>query len=907
MIGRTLCHFKITDKLGEGGMGEVYRAEDSKLGREVALKVLPEAFAADADRMARFAREAQVLASLNHPHIAGIYQVEHDEGVHFLVMELVEGETLSERIARGPLPTEEALQLALQLAFALEEAHDRGIVHRDLKPANIKITPQGQVKALDFGLAKALEDDPAGPGSQPALAHSPTLTAQMTGAGVLLGTAAYMSPEQARGNPADRRSDIWAFGVVLTEMLTGKTVYAGQTVSDTLAGVLAREPEWDALPEDTPRSVRRLLERCLEKELRNRLQAIGEARIAIENYLADPAAAEAEAEVAPSLEVARTSTLRSAVPWVLAGLLGLGLIGSMFVLRNDVAPAESLQPLRMSVGLPEQKSIFRGYGSSAVLSPDGRKIAYVFSRGVHYEIYLHSLDQWEGAPLMSEAGEGRPYQPFFSPDGEWLGFVTPTELKKLPISGGTPITLAKVNLARGASWGTNDTIVFAPNPRSGLHTLSSAGGESKPLTELDEQKGEATHRWPQVLPGGKGVIFTSHAASSKFYEASIEVVVLETGERKVLHRGGTFGRYVDSGQLVYVHSGTIFAIPFDLETLEVTGSAAPVIEGVAASSSEGSAQFSVSPDGKLAYVSGTGTAPTVAPVWVDRHGNATKLWDEHQVYGNPRFAPDGKRLAVEVYKDDSADIWVYDVARDVPTRLTFDEAEDANPVWTPDGEKIVFGSERDGVSNIYLKAADGSGGATRLTESDLEQYPWSISPDGKTLVYGQRSEGTLWDIWLMPLDGDGEPAEFLATSFLEFGPVFSPDGRWIAYFSNESDAWEVYVRPASGVGKWQISSGGGTFPIWSPDGKELYFWVGGGVSRVEIDGRGDSLRAGRPELMFEGKYADLGVSISYDVAPDGKRFLMFEDQDGSSAQQHQHVNFVLNWFPELERTFGKDR
>jgi serine/threonine-protein kinase len=569
MIGTSLTHFKITAKLGEGGMGEVYRAEDSKLGREVALKVLPEIFAQDEDRMARFAREAQVLASLNHPQIAGIYQVEQSESVHFLVMELVEGETLAERIARGPLPKEEALRIALQMALALEEAHERGIVHRDLKPANVKITPQGQVKVLDFGLAKALEDDPSDADSKPGLAHSPTLTAQMTGVGVLLGTAAYMSPEQARGDQADRRSDIWAFGIVLTEMLTGKTVYAGKTLSDTLAGVLAREPEWEALPEDTPRSVRRLLERCLAKDLRERLQAIGEARIAIENHLEDPDAEQAETITAA--EVAKIPAWRSALPWGLAGLLAVALLGSLFVFRPEAATTATAAPMRMGISLPEQKTIFRGYGSSAVLSPDGRRVAYVFSQGVNYEIYLHSLDQWEGTALTSAAGEGRPYQPFFSPDGDWIGFVTPSELKKVPVSGGTPITLASVNLPRGASWAADGTIVFAPTPRGGLHRLPSAGGESEPLTVLDEEKGEASHRWPQVLPGGKGILFTSHTGTSNFYDANIEVVVLETGERRVLHRGGTFGRYVESGHLVYVNGGTLFAVPFDLERLDVTG------------------------------------------------------------------------------------------------------------------------------------------------------------------------------------------------------------------------------------------------------------------------------------------------------------------------------------------------
>src|SRR3990172_1055946 len=498
----SIGHYRIAEKIGQGGMGEVYRATDTKLKRDVALKLLPDAFAQDQDRMARFSREAQLLASLNHPNIAAIHGIEEAEGKRALVMELVEGETLAERLQRGPMSLEETIAVAKQIAEALEDAHERGIIHRDLKPANAKITPTGAVKLLDFGLAKALEDDAPVP-SSPNLSQSPTFSAAATNAGVILGTAAYMSPEQARGQKADRRSDIWSFGALVLEMLTGKMTFSGDTVSDVLANVLAREPEWDALPETTPPSVRRLLRRCLQKNVKKRLQAIGDARLLLEEYLEDPHASEALA--LPVLP--REPVWRRALPWAVAGVSVVALAVS--VLWFSPAPAASDLPIRFDTQL----------------SPD----------------------------------------PFFSPDGKWVGFVTRSELKKVSFSGGAPLTLCPVNISRGASWAPDDTIIFTPNPGAGLFRVPAAGGEPQPLTELKD--GEASHRWPQVLPGGKAVLFSSSASTSNFDDANIELVVLATGERKVLHRGGSNARYVGSGHLVYAREGTLFAAPFDLGRL----------------------------------------------------------------------------------------------------------------------------------------------------------------------------------------------------------------------------------------------------------------------------------------------------------------------------------------------------
>ncbi len=906
MIGKSLSHFKITAKIGEGGMGEVYHAEDTKLGRGVAIKLLPQAVAEDPDRLGRFEREAKVLASLNHPNIAGIHQVENADGVFFLVMELVEGEDLKERISRGKMPLDEALTIATQIAEALEAAHDGGIVHRDLKPANVKITPDGKVKVLDFGLAKALGgDDPETSGSgATALAHSPTLTVNTTGAGMLIGTAAYMSPEQARGQAADRRADIWAFGVVLFEMLTGSTVYAGDTVSDTLAGVLAREPEWDQLSKDTPRPIRRLLERCLEKDIKQRLQAIGEARIAIERYRENPTAdpgTEAIVEAAP------TSTWKRIVPWaaviVLAAALGVMLVGQ---LGGPDTPGPST--MHSTLVLPESQGLHRGYGSPVVISPAGDKVVQVFQAGTNHEIHLRATDQWEGSVLHAGQGPDRPYQPFFSPDGNWLGFVTINAMKKVPISGGTPIKLTDVNLNRGATWTPDGTIIYTPDPSSPLFRIPEAGGVGEPLTELDKEKNEVTHRWPQILPGGKAVLFTVHTSGSSFDGAWIEVLDLESNERRVVHRGGTYGRYVESGHLVYMNQGTLFAMPFDLSSLASTGSPAPVVEGVGASN-EGGAYYDVSRNGVLVFsAGGLGGGAQLKALWVDREGRIEPLTAEERDYRNPRFSPDGKRLAVEIDTEGNTDIWILDLERDVPTRLTFHEGYDGVPVWSPDGQTIAFQSERgEGPEAIYRKSADGSGDVELVAASDRPLVPWSWSPDGRQIAIMTQNPETQVDLEILSLE-DGTIEPFLKTQFTEYGPNFSPDAKWIVYGNNETGNWEAYVRPADGSrGKWQVSSGGATYPTWSRDGREIF--LGGEQGRlqaVDVDTSGGSFRVSRPRELFSGPFSDLTTANNmYDVTPDGERFVMFQGEIDQSASGHEHVRVISNWFTELNRTFAK--
>ena len=903
MIGETFSNYRITDKLGEGGMGEVWRAEDTNLGREVAIKVLPEAFAQDSERMARFEREARVLAALDHPHIASIYGLEEAEGRKFLVMQLAEGEDLEDLLSRGKLPPQRAARIALQIAEALEAAHDKGIIHRDLKPANVKVAADGQIKVLDFGLAKAL--DPGDPTSSDSgsLSLSPTLTAQMTEAGVLLGTAAYMSPEQARGELADRRADIWAFGVVLMEMLTGKTVYAGRTVSDTLAGVLAREPEWKELPADTPRRIRKLLERCLEKETPDRLQAIGEARIALQQYLAHPEReVPAEAEVVQAVQ----ATWKRLLPWALFSAAAIGLAAALVMLWPE-AP-EPKTPIRLEAVLAEDP-LFVSLGTSVLLSPDGSRIVYVTDEDASRTLFIRSLDQLAGTVLATGSTAEEPYHPFFSPDGKWVGYAVRNEIKKVPVTGGTPITLCEVSGSRGASWGPDDTIVLAPSGDTELFTVPAAGGTPEPLTKLNEERKDFSHRWPQVINDGKAVIYSvGYEGMATADDAVIEAYSFQTGEQKVLHRGGYYARYIPTGHLVFIRDGTLFGMTFDAESLEPTGSPAPLVQGITTNDGPGGAQFSFSDTGELAYVSGEVGVPTYPVVWVDNEGKSSTLWETRGSYGEPTLSPDGSKLGISVFRDGQWDVWVYDIEREVATRLTFHDGYDADQAWTPDGKYLIFTSNRDGIESIYRKRADGSGEVERLVESEQAFYPFAVSSDNRFLA-GEVQTGGNIDIAILPLDGSKEPEAFLASEFDDRYPAFSPDGRWLAYASNESGRYEVYVRPFPAAGgKWQVSDGGGAWPLWSGDGKRLFYRTNSGIEEVSVEASGESLSIGMPKVAVEGAYRGgmFGISVGayifgdYAVAPDGQRFVMFP-QDTDVAPK-THVTMVFNWFDELERT-----
>jgi Tol biopolymer transport system component/predicted Ser/Thr protein kinase len=783
----SIAHYRILSKLGEGGMGAVYRATDTKLNRDVAIKVLPPAFAEDAARMARFEREAQVLASLNHPNIAAIYGVEQGA----IVMELVEGEDLS-----CPVPVETAIAYARQIAIALEAAHEKGIIHRDLKPANIKVTPDGTVKLLDFGLAKAAEERGAS-----------DATISMTSAGMIVGTAAYMSPEQARGKPVDKRADIWSFGVVFAEMLTGQPLYTGETLSDVLAAVLTKDPE---IPTNAPPRVRRLIERCLRKDPKLRLRDIGEARLIL-----DEAEPEAAAPSAPS-------SRRSLLPWVLAA--SLALTTGWFAYRAS-RPAVSMAPLlRMHLALPA--NAYADFSDNPLaLSDDGTRIAVSLRvGGGKSQLYTRTSQESKLVPL---AGTENAAGPFFSPDGRWIGYfdVAASKLKKIAVEGGAALVICDASNSRGASWGDDDSIVAAPNTQTPLMRVSGAGGTPQPLTSLT--KPDVTHRWPQVLPGSRAVIFTSHKANADYDNATIDVILPKTGERRTLVQNGFFGRYVPSGHLLYLRQSILFAVPFDVERLAVTGPAAPIVTGVFNTGSTG-ALFAVSRTGLMIYVSGTNAGATIGVFSVDQTGKKELIHSTRTMSFAPRYSPDGKRLAIAIGAAGGADLWVKDLDHDAPWRLTFAGAS-TWPVWSPDGKGIFFGTFSD-QSTPYWIRSDGAGGPQTLSDSLRYAKPYSISPDGKYLALEQSAPNRSEDILIAAIEGEaahprlGKLEPFLSTPAPELTPAFSPDGRWIAYSSNESGTLEVFVRPFPGPGgRWQVSSSGGIHPRWAATTHELLY------------------------------------------------------------------------------------
>jgi serine/threonine-protein kinase len=906
MVGETLSHYRVTQKIGAGGMGEVYRATDSKLHREVAIKVLPAALANDPERMARFEREAQVLASLAHPSIAAVYGLEESSGHRALVMELVEGEDLSDRIRRGPMAPDEALPIARQIAEALEAAHERGIVHRDLKPANVKVTADGHVKVLDFGLAKALETAPGTPGTGELATM--TLSAVQTRAGVVMGTAAYMSPEQASGAAVDKRADVWSFGVVLFEMLTGRRLFEGESASHTLADVIRAEIDWTRLPGSTPRAIRHLVERCLERDPRRRLRDIGEARIEIERQLEQTASA---ARSAP-LPITRAPGWRQRVPWLAFGL-GAGVLataGAAFLLRP--APARST-PLRMDVKLTND-ALWTQIGPALDFSPDGSRVVFITGGETRRQLSVRTLDQLDSARIAEGSGsENSPYHPFFSPDSTWVGFATSAELRKVPVTGGTSLTICKVNRSRGATWLPDNTIVFTPSPDSGLFKVSAAGGEPQPLTTLDKSRKEATHRWPQALPGGEAVLFTSHTQSvGNFDNGKIEAVSVTTGARTIVYNGGAFGRYVPSGHLVYVNKGTVFAVPFDPKTLKVSGTPAPVVQNVTSSPAEGAAQMAFAPTGLMGYVRGGPLVPQYPIAWVDRDGRTSPLIDEPGAYANPRLSPDGRRLSLTVLREGNWDVWVYDLDRQVSTRLTFDEGSDTEQVWSPDGTEVIFSSDRHNLpSTLYRKPADGSGEEKEILKTDVPMWPSSWSPDRHVVAFSASRPNL--DVGLVRLDSS-KTDWLLTTPFAESDAAFSPDGHWLAYASTESGDSEVYVRPyPSGGGRWQISDTGGGYPRWSGDGREVVYRTNDGVMAVAIDVVGGGLRTGKPRQLFTGQFrgGSGGISIAgnsfadYDMSADGTRFVMFPRAAASGEERAGIVTIVSSWFDDLSRAFAR--
>ena len=810
--GTRLGPYEIGSQIGAGGMGEVYRARDTKLDREVAIKVLPEEFASDAERLARFEREAKLLASLNHSNIAGIYGFEEQDGVSALALELVEGPTLAERIAQGPIPVEEAIAIAKQIAEALEAGHEAGVIHRDLKPANIKLREDGTVKVLDYGLAKTLDGNVVNrPESE--LSQSPTLTREGTQVGVVLGTAAYMSPEQARGKRVDNRADIWAFGVCLFEALSGKKPFDGETVTDVLAAVVNTAPRWESLPDKTPAGVRRLLHRCLRKDARERLHHAADVRIELGES---------------SWQEAQETTVRGSP--LLPAAIAVALVALAVAIWSSLrAPAERVSDIvRATITIGEGVGVgTQSFSSAIAISPDGRHLAYVaFGPGVPPQLYLRAMDSLESRVVATgeQVGGGSTgaAAPFFSPDGTWLGFAGRGSLMRVAVSGGAPVPITDIQGARGASWGSDGAIVYTRGLSSGLWRVPADGGEPEVLTVPDRERREKGHRHPDVLPGGEAVLYTVGTGDMRTWdEASIAVLSLETGEQKVLIEGGTFGRYVATGHIVYGRSGSLLAVPFDLDTLEVTGSPTPLVEGIQMASSSGIAEFGITRLGTLLYAP-RGSDAAARVYRTDRNGRTEVLVGTPQEYSGAVPAPDGRFLALWI-EEANGTIFVHDMVRGTSTRLV-SGFDNHYPVWAPNGQRLAFRSNREGPFNLYWQATDGSAEAERLTTSELRQEPTSWSPDGKLLAFNQFHPDTGADVWVMSLDDARSPEPLLRTAFQEQWAVFSPDGRWLAYQSDESGKDEVYVQPypPSGI-KWRVSVDGGTLPQWNPIGGELFF------------------------------------------------------------------------------------
>jgi eukaryotic-like serine/threonine-protein kinase len=859
-VGTKLGSYEILAPIGAGGMGEVYRARDTRLNREVAVKVSVEQFSE------RFEREARAIAALNHPNICHLYDV----GPNYLVMELVEGPTLAERINQGAVPFNEAVAISGQIADALEAAHEKGVVHRDLKPGNVKIKPDGTVKVLDFGLAKM--------GGTPAVQsdQSPTVTLSQTEAGMILGTASYMSPEQAKGKPVDQRADIYAFGAVLYEMLTGNRLHGGETTTEVLASVIKEEPQWDKVPAQ----VQKLLRRCLEKDPQKRLRHIGDVMALVEDVAPPPVPPPMPTPIAAEPRQRR---------WVLVATLACVLAAALTGLAAWVLKSAPSKPVtRFAVSLPAGQRLF-AVSPEIAMSPDGTRLVYAAGQSViSSQLYVRVMDTLETRAIPGTEGANNP---FFSPDGQWIGFYAGGKLKKVSVSGGLPVSLVDgvgggvFAGGYGASWSSQGTIAFAPGQSNPIQQVSDTGGNMHPLTRLEN--GEAGHRYPELLPNGTGLLFNVFSSTTALGKTVIWS--LKNAERRGSLPAGDLPRYAPSGHVVYLQGANLMAAPFSLGRLAITGASLAVIEGVLP------LQYSFSSTGSLAYVPGSSQGPQSRLVWVDRNGVEQSAPVPLHNYVMPRISPDGRRVAVALEEADSQ-IWLYDLARDTLTRLTFAEGANVDPVWTPDGKRIVF----KGVLNrLFWQPADGSGAAEGLTRERLSNndVPSSWSPDGQAMAIVEQS-GTL-SVWILPLQ-NRKPQLFDRGPANETAPRFSPDGHWIAYSSLESGRYEIYARPYPGPGgKWQISTEGGTEPVWNPRGRELFYRIGNKMIAVDVATQ-PSFSPGKPRVLFEGAYVPTPRSLpNYDVTPDGQRFLMLKATE--QAQAPTQISVVLNWFEELKR------
>jgi serine/threonine protein kinase/Tol biopolymer transport system component len=900
--GTKLGRYEIRSKIGEGGMGEVYRARDEKLNRDVAIKVLPAALSENADRLNRFEQEAQAAGALNHPNILAVYDVGVHDRAPYVVSELLEGETLCQRMAGAALPQRKAIDYALQIARGLAAAHEKGIVHRDIKPENIFITDDGRVKILDFGLVKLI-DSADGTQSQ---TEVPTRKVN-TDAGIIMGTMGYMSPEQLKGQAIDHRTDIFSFGAILYEMLSGKRAFRGDSMAETMSAILREDP-----PDlsDTNKTISPALERvvrhCLEKNPAERFHSARDLAFAVEaiSGTATTSGQTMSATLSPMADQIREKRSNVSRFWLASTVvlaLTLLALAAFVILRRSSSKPETSPVARYDV-LPLNKTGLNLIRTPAVaLSPDGSTLAFLAnSEGVNH-LYLRRRDDPE---VKMIAGTEGAFDAAFSPDGQWIAFIADFTLKKIPLNG-PAVSLTKVGDARGLAWIGNDTLVCTPGATEGVVQISANGGAPRAITTVDQKKNERTHRWPQALPGGKAVLFTvgSLDKPDDYDSANIEAVILATGERRLILQGASMARYVPTGHLIFGREGVLYAVGFDVDRLTVHGNPVAVLTGVAGDKTTGAVHFSVADDGTLAYVPGSATSATRSLVWVEKSGNQTPVNIPEGQFNDPRISPDGSRVALLQGSSGSGDVWIYEFARATFTRLTF-TTTNATPVWSADSRNIYYVSIKqvgaEDESTIFRKPADGSHEAEAILSLNGRQYLKGILPDGETALLDSELQTSMGSINRIMLKPGAQPNPVVNGPFNQYAAAISPDGRWLAYHSNESGRPEIYVRDlAETGGRWQISTAGGDEPHWSPDGRELYYRNSGFLLAVPIETR-PAFQAGTPKNLFN-EVVDFRSNSgeTYDVDPRGGRFLMIRPpKEGTSSAQ---VRIVLNWFSELRR------
>jgi len=903
-MGAQLGPFEVLAPLGSGGMGEVYRARDSRLGREVAIKVFPAAFSADEDRLRRFEQEARAAGMLNHPNILTIYDIGTHDGYPYIVAELLDGEELRVQMNRGPLPVRQALDYAQQITLGLAAAHEKGITHRDLKPENLYVTADGRVKILDFGLAK-LKRQPVHGGVN---SETPTaLVSPTTNPGTVIGTVGYMSPEQVLGEEADHRADIFAFGLILYEMLAGRPAFEGASAVAVMSAILRDEPpELVESNDKIPPQLDRLVRRCLEKRPERRFHSAHDLGLALE-VLSATSGSRLEAQSAALSGAAKTQAEargprlpnRKRLVWI--AITALLLLAALpFVIAYIQRAPVTTRAVRSFI-LPPEKSIFNFVGLNAgpvTVSPDGRRLAFVASASEGRNLlWVRPLDALSAQQLAGTEGA---FHPFWSPDSRFLGFFADGKLKKIDAAGGPPITLCEAPMGRGGTWNLDGVIIFAPNNTGALHRVSASGGASSEVTKLDEARGELSHRWPCFLPDGRHFLYLGRGSIlSEGETAAICVASLDSQGSKLLLRANSNTAYTQ-GHLLYLREGALLAQPFDARRLETTGDAFPIAEQIQHIPALGRGVFSVSENGVLAYQTGSATG-NLQLTWFDRSGKPLGVLDDPAPNANPKLSPDGKRLAVVITDPQTGhpDIWLYELARGIKTRFTFDPAGEREPIWSPDGSRIVFTSNRKGHFDLYQKSANGAGSEELLLESNFDKAPSSFSPDGRFLLYSAVDPKTKADLWVLPLGGDRKPFPFLQTEFTESFGQFSPDGRWIAYRSDESRGGEIYVAPFPGPGgQRQVSTAGGRQPRWRGNGKELFYLSPDDkMMAAEVNGQGATLEVGAVRPLFEARQSVTGGFL-YDVTGDGQRFLINAavEQKASSP-----IILVQNWTVDSKR------